>query len=306
MAEFVRQALQYTHQGLTSLNRKMGNLLNGGSAAQRVPIVKDLSEAYARGWRDCPCVFVLSTGRVGTKTLATLLALSPWVKATHEPEPRLVKASFDAFMEGGDLGKSEKWREVIFAARDDAVCSANRRGKIYLETNPKLSCLATALAACFPASQFIHLHRHPYEVVRSAMRRGHYQGHSWDFARIRPPMDEPLADEWESLSPVEKSAWRWARINSDALAFLRALPESRKFNLPADALFSADEQTLVQLFAFIGADLPPKNRLEDVLGQRINAQKKGEFPLPSEWSERDRQAVQGRVAGVARELGYEL
>jgi hypothetical protein len=119
-------------------------------------------------------------------------------------------------------------------------------------------------------------------------------------------MDEPLADEWESLSPVEKSAWRWARINSDALAFLRALPESRKFNLPADALFSADEQTLVQLFAFIGADLPPKNRLEDVLGQRINAQKKGEFPLPSEWSERDRQAVQGRVAGVARELGYEL
>lgn len=300
----VRQVLELTHKGLTRINNKVERVLTGDSAARRPPFVTGLAQAYTDEWRNCPCVFVLSTGRVGTKTLTTLLALSPQVVATHEPEPRLVKASFDAYMEGEDLGKNDKWHAVLLAARDDAVCEANRRGKIYIETNNRLTYLAPALAACFPASRFIHLHRHPYDVVRSAMRRGYYQGHNWDFARIRPRAQEPEAEHWATRSLLEKTAWYWTRVNAESRDFLATLPESRRLDLRADALFAGDEATLQALFAFVGIDFPAADRIETVLGQKINAQRKGDFPVPSEWSAAERHAVRERVGAVAEALGY--
>ncbi|MGH7963241.1 MAG: sulfotransferase, partial [Candidatus Binatia bacterium] len=266
--------LELTNWGLTKLNKEIERLLN----RKLEPFITGLGQAYVSEWVDCPCVFVLSTGRVGTKTLTALLALSPQVVATHEPRPRLVKASFDAYMEGGDLGHSEKWRTVVLAARDDAVWEASRRGKIYVETNNRLTYVALALAVIFPASRFIHLHRHPYEFVRSAMRRGYYQGQSWDFARVRPRSWEPLAEQWAALSPLEKSAWGWARINAEAGDFLGTLPEARRLDVRAEGLFAGDEDTLRKLFAFVGGDFPGKGRIKAVLGRNIHAQRRGTFP----------------------------
>ncbi len=304
MASLKRQALRATRDGLVRVNRKISELLTADPAAPRPPYVARLAEAYARGWSDCPCVFVLSTGRVGSKTLTALLALSSRVVSEHEPWPRLVRASYEAYLEGPSIGTSEKWRAVVYAARDDLVCEANRRGRIYVETNNRLTYLAPALAACFPASRFVHLHRHPYEVVRSAMRRGYYESHNWDFARVRPRPDEPLAAQWEALPRLEKCAWYWARANGEARAFLAGLPETRRLDLRADDLFAGDEATLRGLFALAGVDFPPAALVEDVLGQRINAAVRGSYPVPAEWSDGEREAVWRQVGSVAEALGY--
>lgn len=300
-----RRALQVTQRSLTRINTKISHILTGDSPDLRTPYVAGLGEAYARGFTGCPCVFALSTGRVGTKTLTALLALSPRVVSVHEPEPRLVKASFDAYLEGSKAD-GEKWRAVVLAARDDLVCEANRKGRVYVETNNRLTYLAGALAAAFPASRFIHLHRHPYEVVRSAMRRGYYQQHNWDFARIRPRPDDPLARDWAGLPPLHKCAWYWAQSNADALAWLETLPPERRLVVRADALFAGDQATLERIFGFVGVEMPPVAWIEGVLGQRINAQRAGHFPAPSEWSEAERRTVREQVADVAARLGYSL
>jgi Sulfotransferase family len=305
MSRFTRRILRYAHESLTEVNVGIEHRLNGGRAAHRTPFIAGLEQGYATGWSHCPCVFVLSTGRVGTKTLAALMALSPHVMATHEPEPRLIKASFDAYMEGGDIGDSINWRALVLAARDDAVCAANRRGRIYVETAPKLTFLARAFAVSFPASRFIHLHRHPYAVVRSCLQRGHYQGHNWDFARIRPRPGEPLADTWASLPPLDKNAWRWAHVNAYARDFFSTLPESRKLAVRADALFAGNEMVLKELFAFVGLEVPPMEWIEEVLGRKINARPKRVVPPSQQWSEKDRKAVWHIVAEVAQCLGYE-
>jgi hypothetical protein len=250
-------------------------------------------------------VFVLSTGRVGTQTLTGLLALSPRVVSVHEPEPRLVRASFDAYMEG-TRADAAAWGRIVLAARDDLVCDANRKGRVYVETNNRLTYLAPAVAAAFPDSRFIHLHRHPYEVIRSAMRRGYYRHHNWDFARIRPRPGEPLAAEWEGLPPLEKCAWYWARSNAEARAALDALPPDRRLDLGADALFAGDPATVDRIFAFAQVERPPQPWIEEVLGRRMNAQRAGEYPPPAEWSEAERQAVRRHVAEVAERLGYRL
>jgi hypothetical protein len=305
MSVITRRALRLASQAVTRVNRKLQHMLDGGGPSQRKPFVASLEEAYASGWANCPCAFVVSTGRVGTKTLTGLLSLSPDVVATHEPEPRLVKASFDAYMEGGDIGRSERWRAVVLGARDDAVYNANRRGRIYVETNPRLTYLAPALATCFPASRFVHLHRHPYEVVRSWMRRGHYQGHSWDFVRLRPRPDEPLAGDWKSLPVLEKNAWHWARITSEALAFLDSLPASRTLDLRAEALFAGDPAAIGRLFDFVGTAVPRRDWITEVLGRKINAQRRGVYAAPKDWTESERAAVWARVGAVAERLGYE-
>lgn len=305
MPSLKRQALQATQKGLTLAKSRIDRLLVGDVGRARQPYVSRLEEAYARGWAGCPCVFVLSTGRVGSQTLTALLALSPDVVSEHEPFPRLVKASFDAYMEEGDIALSEKWREVVYAARDDLLCEANRRGKIYVESNNRLTYLAPVLAACFPASKFVHLHRHPYDVVRSAMRRGYYESHNWDFARVRPRPGEPLAAEWESLPRLEKCGWFWSRINEETRSFLDALAPERRLDLRADLLFAGDEATLRGIFSFVGVEFPSGEVVEEVLGRKLNAAQRGSFPVPSDWSESDREAVWGRVAEVARRLGYE-
>jgi hypothetical protein len=115
-----------------------------------------------------------------------------------------------------------------------------------------------------------------------------------------------LTTRWDALSPLEKSAWYWARCNAESRAFLETLPVSRRLDLRADALFAGDEAPLRNLFAFVGVDFPPTERVEEVLGQKINAARKGNFPPPSEWSEAERAAVRGFVEETAKTLGYEL
>jgi hypothetical protein len=259
-----------------------------------------LQQAYATGWRHARCLFVLSTGRVGTETLAALFALCPDAVAHHEPEPRLVKASFDAYMEGCS---GQKWLDLVLAARDDFIVTANHQQKIYIETSNRLTYLAPALARTFPESRFIHLHRHPYDVVRSYVKRQAYEGHPWDFARIRPRAGDADASQWERLSSVEKIAWYWARVNRDAHDFLRTLPASRGLEIRADTLFRADASTLTKLFAFAGVTCPSPRKVRHVLAGKLNA---NTLPHDWEWTEADRQRVQQLTSSVAVDLAYEL
>ena len=114
-----------------------------------------IGRAYDANWEGYDCVFVLSTGRTGTQTLAELLNLSPRLDAHHEPAPRLVKASFRAFLKAGQDDWIEKWRFNVLSARDDFVLQSNNDGKIYVETANRLSHFAPAIRGVFPESKFI-------------------------------------------------------------------------------------------------------------------------------------------------------
>ena len=82
--------------------------------------------------------------------------------------------------------------------------------------------------------------------------------------------------------------------------------EPRRLDLRADALFQGDEAVLKALFAFVGVEMPPAKEIEEVLGRRLNAQRRGSFPSPGEWTEAERRAVREGVTAVAASLGYEL
>jgi hypothetical protein len=277
---------------------------NNTSLTQR-PFVSSLGEAYQRNWENIPCVFVLSTGRTGTETLSALLGLSEVLDAHHEPKPRLTKTSFDAFL-GYDELSVEVWKKIILAARDDFIAEAACRGKIYVETNNRMTYLAPALTQVFPSSRFIHLYRNPIDVIRSAMRRKFYVDHPWDFARIRPKtLDNGLA-VWPTWRPIQKAAWYWAQINADIISFLDTLPNNRYFRASSEEIFSAQPDTLERLFKFVGSEIPKRNSISRVLKRKLNAQRTGHFPPGRKWPDADYKDVVTIVGPVAERLGYKL
>jgi hypothetical protein len=107
------------------------------------------------------------------------------------------------------------------------------------------------------------------------------------------------------LPVLEKNAWHWARITSEALEFLDTLSPSRQLDLRAEALFAGEPAALARLFEFVGVASPPEDWIKEVLGQKINAQRRGVFAPPKEWTETERATVWGRVGAVASRLGYE-
>lgn len=291
---------------LHRLDRKVQRIRDRRTAPAPNPD-RILSRAYDAGWADHPCVFVLSTGRTGTQTLTKLLALSPRIHAEHEAMPQLVKASFDAYMNTEAPEWSPTWQRVALAARDDLVLNANRAGKVYFESNYRLTYLAPALAAAFPASRFLFLHRDPFAVIRSGMRRGYYRSpfEAWNFARIRPRPSDPAVDRWEDFTQLEKNAWRWAHANDFAADVFEQLPENRRLELRSADLFGGRRNVQKRLFSFCGVECPPDRDTESVFARTFNAQDHfhgDQF----EWTPDTRALVRPLIEDVAQRLGYSV
>ena len=149
----VRQA----DRTLSRVQGRLKRFLESESRAKKRALKLTLGKAYEQKWENMQCVYALSTGRTGTQTLAAILRLSPRVVAQHEPAPRLVMATYEAYMEAASADWIEKWSPFVLAARDDFVLEANASEKVYVESNNRLTYVAKALQSAFPASKFIFL-----------------------------------------------------------------------------------------------------------------------------------------------------
>ncbi|MEM8486126.1 MAG: sulfotransferase [Bacteroidota bacterium] len=308
MGSLKKKIARQADRKLAQVQGKLRRILEGEAIAYKKANKLTLGKVYGEeGWDNMQCVFMLSTGRTGTQTMANVLKLSAKVLAEHEPRPRLVKSSFDAYMDVGSEDWMTRWTDFVLAVRDDFVLEANAKGQVYVESNNRLTYVAPAVAAAFPASKFIFSHRDPYQVIQSGMRRGAYAGPNmaWNFARIRPRAGEPFADSWETMAPLAKEAWRWARINQISIDFIETLPAGRGMELPARRLFGGSTEMIREIFDFIGVPCPDMADIQRVMGKKMNAQ--AHFNgLSFEWTAADYKLVRPYIASVAEALGYEL
>jgi hypothetical protein len=247
--------------------------------------------------------FVLSTGRVGTATLAEVLGSLPGVKAVHEPQPFLLPESAAAYAAGGwNAPMDQGLAAAVLAARERLWRPAAERGLVYVETANRLTYLARPLDALLPRSCFIHLHRHPADVIRSAMRRGYYAGHSWDRWRIRPRKGSKAAATWPSWTSFERCCWYWDAVNREALSILDDVPD-RCLDLASVDLFENASGTVARLGEFLGLDVPLP--AVDAV-PRANVQEDGSFPLLAEWEDPMLASVEQICGETARRLGYDI
>ena len=307
MQSLKKRIARQADRTLSQVHGRLRRFLESEAIAYKRTNKLTLGKAYGMGWEDLSCVFMLSTGRTGTQTMARVLDLSPQVLAEHEPNPRLVKSSFNAYMDIGSEGWLERWTDFALAVRDDFVLEASAKGKVYVESNNRITYLAPAVFAAFPASKFVFSHRDPYQVILSGMKRGAYAGPNmaWNFARIRPRPGEEHSENWDALEPLEKEAWRWAQINRISIDLMKSLPEDRALELPAKRLFSGSNEMFKEMFDFIGVPCPALEDINRVMGKKMNAQ--AHFGgLEFSWDAEKYDLVRPFISSVATELGYEL
>jgi hypothetical protein len=266
-------------------------------------IVKRLLARSLR--RRVECLFVLSTGRCGTMGLTSLLDLSPRIDAVHEPSPLFLEETMAAYMgHPVDQARSEAYAEDYAAGRSPMLAWAAIRGVRFAECSNRMTYFAPFLAEYFPRSRFLHLYRHPGDVVRSAMRRGHYDHHRWDPYRITPRPDDPFADAWEHWGPFEKCCWNWQAINQHILDFRAAIDPRRVAAVSFESLFRSDQDKAMGLFDWLGVPRPSREDVRRSLETRENAQQEGEFPAWRAWTDSQKSRLSEIAGSVAERLGY--
>jgi len=253
-----------------------------------------------------PCIFVPSTGRAGTQTVAALFGLARNVFAYHEPLPTLSSLPRFVYLDSFDPAMQPLWRHVFLATRDEFLRYSLACRKGYVETNNHMAFLAPIISECVSEVSFVHLVRNPADFAKSAVRYGWYVNNPDAPVRIVPREGSQAAERWTSYSPFQKNLWLWNETNSWIQSFLSRLSTNRKLLVKSEAIFAAEEETLRRLFAFAGAELPRRKELLSVLGKKLNAKPSGTFPEPSDWTD-TMWAETKRIAGkTAATLGYVL
>ena len=188
---------------LLSVNK---SVINNAYSRWKCPVIGHPTESDILNQE---AVFVISTGRAGTKFVTNILTQKSDFSVHHDLSPKLEYASFLLHKEGC---KKESSKIAFLASRMSILSETFRMNKKYLETNNRISLFAEGIAELMPNSKFIHLVRHPAEFVRSGIRRGYYETMDPALSGHIMPSDEHNID-WDNMTQLEKVAWQWSEIN---------------------------------------------------------------------------------------------
>lgn len=253
-----------------------------------------------------PCVFVLSTGRAGTETLAALFGFADNVIAYHEPSPKLYSFSKMAYEYFDDPFTRKVLTEALLALRSELLNRSLDYGRGYAETSPQVTFLAPAILNAYPDARFVHLVRDPREVVTSGMRRKWFEGNPNDKYRIVPGPSSEAGRKWRSYNTFQKNLWLWSETNRWISQFLSTVPPQRKLLVHSEDVFEGRDESIRRLFDFIKASVPPRRKIMGLLKKKLNAQRSGIFPNPSNWSQEMNKELYVLAGEVALDLGYKL
>jgi hypothetical protein len=254
---------------------------------------------------DQPCIFVLSTGRVGTKTLAALAGLTTRLVALHEPTPKLYGLSAHSYRISRPEIDSEILVEAFLTARRDRFRYALSFGKGYVETSPQVTFLAPVIRVAVPEARFIHVVRDPRAFVCSGMRRGWYVNHPMDGTRLKPLKQSEDHKFWRQWGPFEKICWLWKETNLWIYRFMQSLPADRKLFLHSEDMFLNKKEDITKFFGFLNARIPADKTIKKILSKKLNAQISGDFLDVSDWTD-EMHTIFYRILGEsAKQFGYQ-
>ena len=209
-------------------------------------------------------IFVIGTGRSGTRTCATYLSSIPGCVVRHEMRPRLlgeVTARFDGTLTSDTL---------VTLLRETRGPIPDGGERLSGESNQRLAYLLPELDAAFPDAHLLWVVRDGRDAVASMVHRHWYEPDEidrrapdlgpWIEHRIRGDRVGDLsADQWASMTSFERCCWYWAatnqRIERDLLALGRRADRIRLEDL------SRDPKPTLAALDLPTADMPAVPRL---------------------------------------------
>lgn len=235
-------------------------------------------------------ILFLSTGRTGTKFLASILRDTvPNADVYHEAgeRSRLINILSHANLAGATPFSFtvKAWESAI----EKPLKVSQDSRDFYIDANNHIYYLVVNKPDLYPALKVIHIVRDPRTYIRSHLNWSHSRGKSF-LANYLTPFWQPTAymvgemkiKDWMRFSKLERFAWVWNFKN----LFINRLEESAVpyLSVRFEDLFSAEGavSTFQRITEFIGLkDVVPN---AGYFQKSINASKNAHLPEWIQWS----------------------
>ncbi len=258
-------------------------------------------------WEGIDTVFIVSTGRTGTKSLANFFNQFAGIVSKHEPIP-------DCLLLGNYFARNLlTFEEARDRLRRDRQVTLNRIADettidTYIESNNRLYSLIPVIRDVFPEPRFVHIVRDGRDVVRSMMSRSAFK--PGDRYRLKASQlnADPYASRWENLSRFEKICWWWQK--KDGLIRKALNYGEDNITLKFEDLFSShrDEKEIRRL-----VDFAQPNSIDNALvvekfseytKEKRNATSNYALPSWEKWDPELKQKFQEIAGKHLEESGY--
>jgi len=207
-------------------------------------------------------VFILSTGRSGSKAISKLLDQHEDAEFYHDAFAHLNTWSCEYLY---DAKNKEQIKEKL-----DALYNSMSLGqkKVFGQSDQKLAPLVPLLTELFPNAKFLWLIRDPHDFINSAYARGWFDNSEFGFAQNKKeflkkkvvPSDFDAAhrcngakigifsiDEWKVMTAFERICWYWSYWNTLIEEHLEQIESDRSIKIKLSEL----ETKTVEILDFL-------------------------------------------------------
>ncbi len=169
-------------------------------------------------------VFLLSTGRSGTKFLGEKLNQFDGVSAVHEPKPlrhrhvsrylRRKHGTFRHMKIRNWLPYAWWYRQLFRWSRTWKTWFLN--ANYYVEANMYLTGFLPEVVKVFPGAKLVQVVRDPRDFAESALNRGMFLRRDLTSKRVTSYyVGDTSKGEWSDMTPVERIDWYWRYCNRE-------------------------------------------------------------------------------------------
>lgn len=265
---------------------------------------------------DQKVIFIVSTGRTGTHFLSHFFNKNfSDVNAYHEPKPDLFLLDINYLR--NKVSEKRAW-SMFKGYRKKLLSQAANDGKIYIESNSKVSFLLPLLKRQFSDYKVIHIVRDGRDVVRSKYSRktsGKYVKDVYLFSDKDPKdrlnagdfKDDPFRSRWAKLDRFSRICWHW--MKKDSLIRREIENDRRCITVKFEDIFvKKDLNVWKNMIDFAG--LTGKMVNEDILSyinnKRSNQVKDFELPDYKYWDDHKKTLFKEIAGDYMEKMGYKL
>jgi hypothetical protein len=263
-------------------------------------------------------VFILGSGRSGTKMAANLFAGVDHVESHHE----YVRDAYQREAALYFMGRLPR-AQMVQRLQDIYGAAAHySRATYFVDSSNKLAWVAEVLPEAFPDARFVHLTRDGRKVASSFFHKlgGHVYSdrgvkalRAWlehpdqhpmppppeDFWWVIPQSGQPFHDEFGGFDQFQRCCYQWAESNRCVADVLAAAPQAGKLAVKLEALAASPDE-VKRFLAFF--DIAFDDSFVEVLARPQHVYVPLDYPLTAE------QTAQFAAIGgpMMQRLGYDM
>ncbi|UCE78778.1 MAG: hypothetical protein JSV13_09770 [Nitrospiraceae bacterium] len=230
-------------------------------------------------------LIITGTGRSGTKTLAEMFRGHHEFRANYILDTYFLKTDLQA----DPFDSLEKRIQVIMDLHQGIDPGT------FIDASNLYIHFIDAVYALNQSVKFIFTVRNGKDFVRSAISRN---WHKQRLVGTIPFRNDPYFDMWDTLNPLQRTAWIWNWRNKKALEGFRPVPDRQKLIVKLEQIQSTKVLDSLEMFT----DMKLKDR--GLSEKQFNANPSFSFPPKEQWTETQNYEFQTIAGEMMQFFGY--